>query len=82
MNLFTCSPLYQSHAVGRRRQPRGRLRPVVAFRHDHDDQLLVAVAVVLVAADEVVRYGPERVKVNTVLPSAKVSIGEFVSHAS
>lgn len=26
--------------------------------HDHDDELLVAVAVVLVAADEVVRAGP------------------------
>jgi hypothetical protein len=46
--------------VGRRRQARGRLCSVVhrrAICHDHDDQLLVAVAVVPVAADEVARSG-------------------------
>jgi len=43
-------------AIGGWRQPRARLGAVAdggALRHDDDDQLLAAVAVVLVAADEI-----------------------------
>ncbi len=45
--------------ASRRGQRRRRRRAIGgALPHDHDDELLVAVAVVLVAADEVVRAGP------------------------